>query len=90
MRNQKTVVGVSVLQKRNYWALPEISKLKQPNFAIKIHTQSVLAHSVWSQYVRVDFNARDECITPVLFFSLQDDRNQMITTNVWVRQVSTF
>ena len=25
----------------------------------------------------------------LLFFSLQDDRNQMITTNVWVRQVST-
>ena len=29
IRNQKTVVGVSVLQKRNYGVLPEISMLKQ-------------------------------------------------------------
>lgn len=26
----------------------------------------------------------------VSFFYAQDDRNQMLTTNVWVRQVSSF
>ena len=87
--------------KRRWWELvsyrnviTELSRRfpswNSSNFAIKIHTQSVLAHLVWSQYIRVDFNAPYEYITPVLFFSLQDDRNQMITTNVWVRQVSTF
>ena len=37
----------------------------------------------------VDFISTFCCFIDFFSFSIQDDKNQIITTNVWVRQVST-